>query len=278
MFNSVHKSKTVGLLLSYYLQFFDHITLLFSGQGPLKKPHYAPDTVQALGCDSYYGWYQHKCLNICLSHADDHIRGFLYIADDMFINITKMGELDPSKIWCQRGKRYNYSKLTAMSKAELHKHKWYWFGFPHYNEEKLKRVVDSFPHKWIERLKQNTGFPNDFEIQAPLDIIYIPRSLASPMMEVLTFITNTTYSLFCELAGPLAVGIVAQPSQKLQLSVHGYLWGKSRTLTMKREKAKTEHFVHPIKVGKSTGDAKLWQSLMREVMKASATTIGTTLT
>ena len=133
MFNSVHHSKTVGLLLSYYLQFFDHITLLFNGEGTLKKPRYAPETVQAFGCDSYYGWYQHKCLSICLSHADVHVKGFLYIADDMFINIAKMGELDPSRLWYLIPKQFNYSKLMAMNKFELHR-KWYWFGYPFCNE------------------------------------------------------------------------------------------------------------------------------------------------
>ena len=91
------------------------------------------------------------------------------------------------------------------------------------------------------------------------------------MIQVIAFITNTTH-LFCEIAGPLAVGIVAQPSQRVLLS-DGYLWRTNRTLSMKQEKAKTEYFVHLIKVGKGTGEAKLWQELMREQMKAAAATL-----
>ena len=273
MFNSVHHSKTVGLLLSYYLQFFDHITLLFNGaEGTLKKPRYAPETVQSFGCDSYYGWYQHKCLSICLSHADVHVKGFLYVADDMFINIAKMGELDPSRLWYLIPKQFNYSKLMTMNKFALHR-KWYWFGYPFCNEVRLKKVIDNLPDKWIEQLKQNAGFPGNFQIIGNFDIIYIPKSLASSMIQVITFITNTTPYLFSEIAGPLAVGIVSHPSQRVLLSDAGSLWDTNRTLSIKREKAKMEHFVHPIKVGKGTGEAKLWQELMREQMKAAAATL-----
>jgi len=58
-----------------------------------------PDFVEIIRCDSSNGWYQHKCILQCLQSGHYDPKGYLYIADDMFINITMMSEYPIDKIW-----------------------------------------------------------------------------------------------------------------------------------------------------------------------------------
>ena len=118
MFNIYIDSKNIGLLLSYYLHFFNHITVI-SGTESITKPYFAPDSVQVFYCDSYNGWYKHRCLRICLENpANESVEGFLFIADDMFVNITKMSQLDRTKLWIIPMVILNYTHLLDMSNDE----------------------------------------------------------------------------------------------------------------------------------------------------------------
>ena len=141
--------------------------------------------------------------------ASDSVEGFLYIADDMFINITKMAQLDRTKLWTSSMHTYNYYELMKKSKAELHKI-WWWFGFPRYVEDYLHKTIKSLPEEWMEALKTNAGF---YEAICTSDIYYISASIAPRMITVISFIVNTT-DLFSEVASPLAVGIITHPSQR----------------------------------------------------------------
>ena len=265
MFNSVISSKTIGLLLSYYLQFFSHITLI-SGTQLIVKPHFVPDSVQVFNCDSYYGWYQQKCLRICLENpASDRVEGFLYVADDMFIDVAKMSQLDRNKLWMIPAPTlFNYTHIVkGASKAELHR-QWFWFGFPRYTEYYLQKTISKLPGEWIEALKTNTGFPSVYEVHAASDIYYIPSSFVPRMVEVISFIVSTA-DLFCEVALPLSVGIVTRPSER-QFLIDGYLWGKERTIHMKEARSKVAHFVHPLKLS-HTEDLILWKKLMQAQLR-----------
>ena len=258
MFNTVFDDRTIGILLSYYLHFFNHITLI-SGTEIVTKPHFVPDSVQVLNCDSYYGWYQQKCLRSCMENpASDSVEGFLYIADDMFINITKMGQLNRNKLWTISIEIYNYTYLMQASRAELHR-KWWWFGFPKYMEYYFQKTIENLPKEWVEALKINAGFPDRYEMVSTSDIYYIPASIAPNMIEVITFIVNTT-NLFSEVATPLVVGIVTHPSVREVFS-YGYLWGINRTLHKKVAIAEMAHFIHPLKLSRIE-DFQLWTRLM----------------
>ena len=97
--NNVNPGKQVTeTLLSYYLPFFKNITLIFNGDN-WSRPDYVPEFVDVISCDSHRGWYQHKCIRSCIQRGSEETKGFLYIADDMFINLTKMAELPTTKLW-----------------------------------------------------------------------------------------------------------------------------------------------------------------------------------
>ena len=94
MFNHNHEGgkpneRVTNLLISYYFPFSKKITPILDGQ-PTQSPNWIPNYVKILLCDSNVGWYQHKCNRKCIQKYDTKTKGFLYISDDMFINITKM--------------------------------------------------------------------------------------------------------------------------------------------------------------------------------------------
>ena len=256
MFNLHHMAPNVmaiNLLLSYYSYFFSHIMVLFDGKW--KKPNYLPKNVTFSGCISGAGLFEHKCLHICLNEKwrDSRPEGYLFIADDMFINIVMMSSLPLSQIWYLGAVNINYT-----ARASLRNH-WHW------NKalKPLEVVIQHLPAKWKDVLVKKFGFPNRMPATARADIVYVPYSLAGTMMDVLTFITRTA-KLIMEVAVPLTVNIVAPTDQ-----VHfrdGYLKGKKITMSIVENQARKAHFVHPIKLSREP-QARLWKTLMEEQLR-----------
>ena len=261
--------QTINLLLEYYHPFFDRITLIFDGKWK-KRPEYLPEYVKFFGCESHVGWFQHKCLNMCLSQpADDEVKGFFYIADDMFINLNNLASYNLSQAWCMTTGVYDYDELMIKDKNEIHKI-WMWWGPPLFFEKVLKRVVDTLPTEWINQLQANVGFPDNYHGKGIFDIIYLPKSLASNMTRVLTHILSCKEDLFCELAGPLAVGIVVPWDEKIEFT-SSFLWGHQRNVDTIRIVAqkKALDVVHAVKLSEPD-KAALWKELMDQQLKLAA--------
>lgn len=249
--------QAINLLLAYYLPFFNHITVLFDGVWK-EKPTFVPDYVNFIGCESHLGWYQHRCVRKCLIEASSRDTGSLYIADDMFINLSKMANLSSSNLWYIKRNRANFTALLQEDKQEIHEH-WTWFGPPHYNEMKLRAVINGLPQEWRKRLVKNAGYPENYLVGANFDIIYVPLSIASELEAILTHIIHQA-NLFCEVAGPLSVGITRPKKEVVEMN-RGFLWAKGRTIANMRALAGTAHFIHPVKLRKKE-HADLWRELM----------------
>ena len=254
--------NTINLLLAYYLPFFDHITLIFDGKWK-KKPEYVPEYVKFFGCESHIGWYMQKCLNICISQSDDSVKGNLFIADDMFVNFNKMKNLDLTKLWYIQPIVYKYSDLQTKDGKTLRSW-WWWWGEPYHNERPLKTVMNSLPDEWKQKLVENAGFPDKFQIRCLSDLIYVPNSLAPRLSTVMTHVIHTA-TLFFEIAVPLSVGIVVHPSERVLLT-NAYLWGANRNANRIKKEAEKKHFVHPVKQSKKV-QADLWRSLMEAQLR-----------
>ena len=234
--NMIKPTKNVSdLLISYYHPFFKNITFIFNGNW--SKPDYVPEYVDFISCDSHIGWYQHKCIRSCIHRGSEETKGFLYIADDMFINLTKMAELPTTKLWYIESEVRSYSCIQNGCD-------WVWWGPPTYQAKKLDIVINSLPDKWKEQLVKTAGFPDNFKAYACSDIIYIPQALVTNMTDVLDHIINTA-ELFCEISTNLAMNIVAPDKVYL---VNGYLWNNKGIAAIK-QRANTAHFVHPVKLG-----------------------------
>ena len=254
--------NSINLLLAYYLPFFNHITLIFDGKWD-KKPDYLPEYVKFFGCQSHIGWYMQKCMNLCLSQPSDSIKGYLFVADDMFVNLNKMKNLDLTKLWYIEPIVYKYSDLLTKDGRTLRSW-WWWWGKPYHNERPLKAIVDSLSEEWKQKLVENAGFPDKFQIRCLSDLIYVPRSLAPSLTKVMTHVIHTA-DLFFEVAVPLSVGVVVHPSERVVLT-NTYLWGPNRNANRIKQESAKKHFVHPVKLSKNV-QAKLWRSLMEAQVK-----------
>ncbi len=238
--NGIKPNKQVTeTLMSYYLPFFKNITLIFNGDN-WSRPDYVPEFVDFISCDSHIGWYQHKCLRSCIQRGSEETKGFLYIAEDMFINLTKMAELPITKLWIVGSAICRYSATQTLGHKGC---EWGWWGPPTNGAKNLDIVIKSLPAKWME-LTKTAGFPDHFHAFCTSDIIYIPQALVTDMTHVLDHIISTA-ELFCEIATILAVNIVAPNRTTL---VNGYLWG-DRSMAAIKQRATTAHFVHPVKLG-----------------------------
>ena len=251
--NMSPRKEVIDLLLLYYSIFFDHIMLLFDGDWN-EKPSYIPTNISFSGCKSSNGWFQQRCLPICFKKTwvGKEPVGYLYISDDMFINLTMMSSLPLSKMWYLETPTIHYKNKGSLKD-------WHW------NEviKPLETVIRNLPEKW-KRMLVKSGFPDSFHASGTADVVYVPHSLAENMTDVVNYIDKTA-NLFCEVALPLAVDIVAPTNQAH--FVEGYLWGGDKTLENMKKKAETAHFVHPIKLT-NKDQANLWISSMEKVKAA----------
>ena len=254
--------EVIELLIAYYHPFFSHLTLLFDGDpAGTKRPiaKYLSSYVDVLGCDSHVGWYQHKCIRRCLQQGTTETKGFLYIADDMFIDVSNMAELPTSKVWFIPPGIAKYSEIIEMAR-NTRPTSWWW-GPPTNSAANLEIEINNLPSEWKDQLTKTAGFPDQFKALAISDIIYIPQTIAPKMEQVLTHIINTA-PLFCEVATNLAVNIVAPD---LVYFRDGYLW-EDKTIEAIDRAAQGAHFVHPVKLGvKQQQD--LWIQYMKKQLE-----------
>ena len=255
--NMSPKKEVINLLLSYYSFFFNHIMLLFDGDWN-EKPSYIPKNVTFSGCRSVDGELQHLCLPICLNETwgdEGEPVGYLYIADDMFVNLTMMSLLPLSNLWYLKMGTINYTKRASLKN-------WHW----NRALKPMETVINNLPAKWKQVLVKYEGFPDRLHAVGTADTVYVPHSLAENMTDVLNYVHKTAPKLFCEVALPLVVDITA-PTNRVHF-IEGYLWGADRTFENIKKKAKSAQFVHPIKLS-DPKQAKLWISFMEEVKAAA---------
>ena len=254
--------EVIELLLAYYQPFFSHFTLLFDGDpARTKRPKYLPNYVNVLGCDSHVGWYQHKCIRTCIQQGTTETKGFLYIPDDMFINVSKMAELPISKVWftASNGPE-GYSRIVEMARNT--QPTWWWWGPPTNSAANLEIEINNLPPEWKDQLIKSAGFPDHFQAMATSDVIYVPQTIAPKMEQVLTHIIDTA-PLFCEVATNLAVNIVAPDRVDLG---YGYIWD-NRSIEGINRAAQRAHFVHPVKLVGNKQHRDLWIQYMEKQME-----------
>ena len=87
-----------------------------------KKPNYLPENVTFSGCSSGAGWFEHECLHICLNEKWQDLRpeGYLFIADDIFINFLMMSSLPLSQTWYVHTVGINYTVRASIANT------WHW--------------------------------------------------------------------------------------------------------------------------------------------------------
>ena len=263
MFNWGAEGYTIKMLLAYYMRFFNSIVLIYDGKWPKTKFFEdVPTSVKVISVDTKNGWYQQHALLKCLQSGDNNTASYLYIPDDMFINITMMSTLPVSNIWLNEPGDFSFNDLGTFLQDT-----WYWWKHPKGTnfQKKYLSVVDTLPLEWKQSLSRNVGFPNHMHSHSVVDSVHIPRTFSGNLSNVLLYFMGKS-SIFCEILIPLALDITAGPPNHTYL-VEGNLWSKGRSsLSLIRDYSTTKHFVHPLKLSTDMG-SNVWCMLMTEQIK-----------
>ena len=251
MFNWGSTEYRTRLLLSYYMRFFDAITLFVEGEHV--NHTYIPSHIQVFHVKTRNGILQQISLELCINQVVPNTVSHLYISDDMFINITKMSGLYLSKIWF-----IPLSVHTFGDDSTFHDG-WNWWGYSfngHSTQyERFVMIVKRLPQDLKQVLIDKVGFPNRIHGHAVADIVHIPNHYASDVTRVLKHVNSVT-DLFCEIAVPLAVDI-AQPIGREEME-DGNLWGWQRTQSpLVQSFVDTRYYMHAMKLSTRYG-ADIW--------------------
>ena len=261
MFNWGSTEYRTRQLLSYYMRFFDAITLFLEGRRV--SHNYIPSHIQVFHVKTGNGFYQQRCLAKCINQTAPNTVSHLYIADDMFINITKMSQLSLLKIWF-----IPVSVLTFGNGSKIND--WYWWGYFHGGQTQYNRfvaLINGLPQEWKQVLIDKVGFPNRIHGNAVADIVHIPNAYAVEVSRVLNYINSVT-ELFCEIAVPLAVDI-AQPIGREEME-DGNLWEWQRTdPDVVQNVLETRFYLHPLKTSTKFG-ADMWRNSMTNQLRLLA--------
>ena len=261
MFNWGSTEYRTRLLLSYYMRFFDVITLFFEGE---PAPHtYIPSHIQIFYVRTGNGFLQQRCVELCINQTAPNTVSHLYIADDMFINIAKMSQLSLSKIWFIPISVHTFGDDSSFSG-------WYWWDKPLGGYTQYKRfvtVINGLPQEWKQVLIDKVGFPNRIHGHAVADIVHIPNAFAIQVTKVLNYI-NSVIDLFCEIAVPLALDI-AQPIGREEME-EGNLWEQQRTDSgLVQSFIESRYYMHPLKTSTKFG-VDFWCKSMNNQLKLLA--------
>ena len=261
MFNWGSTEYRTRQLLSYYMRFFDVITLFIEGE---HAPHtYIPSHIQVFHVKTGSGFLQQRCVELCINQTAPNTVSHLYIADDMFINIAKMSHLSLSKIWFIPLSVHTFGVDSSFVG-------WYWWDKPLDGYTQYKRfvtVINGLPQEWKQVLIDKVGFPNCIHGHAVADIVHIPNAFAVQVTKVLNYIDSVT-DIFCEIAVPLAVDI-AQPIGREEME-EGNLWEQQRTDPgLVQRFIESLYYMHPLKTSTKFG-ADFWCRSMNNQLKLLA--------
>ena len=262
MFNWGSTKYMIRMLVAYYMRFFNSILLLIEGELPNEAVEGIPSSVRAISVETGYGWYQQRSLLKCLQNGNSNVTSYLYIADDMFINISMLSTLLTSKVWLIEPRVFNFHDLASNGDH------WYWWQGTGINFlERFVEVVNELPYEWKQILSRNVGFPNRIHGNAVVDILHIPHALISNLTTVLVYLMNRS-DIFSEILLPLALDI-ADPQDHVYFK-DGNLWNKDRLKVKKiMEFARTRHFVHSLKLSTGFGN-DMWCMLMSEQIEKNS--------
>ena len=258
MFNWGSTEYRIRQLLSYYMRFFDAITLFLEGKHVNRN--YIPSHIQVFHVETGNGFFQQRCIEKCINQIAPNTVSHLYISDDMFINITKMSQLSLLKIWFIPVSVYKFGDTSTF-------HDWPWWDYTHGGQTQYNRfvaLINGLPQEWKQVLVDKVGFPNRIHGHAVADIVHIPNAYAVQVSRVFNYIDSVT-EMFCEIAVPLAIDI-AQPIGREEMASSN-LWDEQRTdYHVVKNVLETRFYLHPLKTSTKFG-ADTWCKSMNNQLR-----------
>ena len=245
--------KTVELLHSVYSMFFDKI----SYSGPIPKPSYLDNDIQYIHCkNARNGESQQRCL---LAHLEAYpdAEGYLYIADDAFVDLSRMSKLPRDMVW------YLHGTVMDVRNRQTFDGNIYPIWPLDQGYRALKYYVENLPLKWKDRLQELNGNRNIVRTIELADVIYIPEKLRSAFVSTVKYFSgepHINHEVITPIIRDLVVGNDYVPLIPM------CLWEEQKNFQEQtiRGQSGEYDFVHPLKLSDQKV-ADLWIELMNDV-------------
>ena len=245
-------NSTLKLLHSRYTQYFDRI----SYTGPIPRPYYISKDIEYIQCNgSETGYFQQKCIVAHLESFPSE-EGYLYIADDAFIDFSRLSKMPLNKIWIEEGQRYNIKNAE-----EFNGNDWGWWYWK-YGYKSLIDHWEKLPQSMKDKVAEATGSADIIRSHALADFVYIPQVSRKKFIEATKALTYEDPPLFCEIALPIIADIAGGPNV-IPLE-ECLLWEEQRTTSNLRDYAVSGKcdVVHSFKLTNNE-QRLLWMEQMR---------------
>lgn len=247
------KEETMRLLHRVYSNFFSKI----SYSGPIPKPDFLGNDTQYIHCtNAQNGEFQHHCLLAHLQTYPD-ADGYLYVADDAFIDLSRLSKLPRDKVWYLHGTDMDIRKPRTFD-VKI----WPIWPLPE-GYHALKHYVENLPEAWKERLQAVNGDKNIVRTIELADVIYIPEQLRSKYASAIRYFSGepqVNHEVITAVIRDLVVGNDYVPL------IPACLWAEQNNFEEQSRCGVSGDFdfVHPLKLS-DPKVADLWSSLMDDV-------------
>ena len=203
-----------AILKEYGVKAFDPLKPQSNGHTRINASEDFTGSLFHLGCTgTQMGYYQYLCASLCSqlfrhladSRASAQLRGVLYLADDMFFNLTltltNPRDYSLDEFWITPGNSFiDGRKLTERSSA--------WGGWGH--NDNFNRFQQIFFQGKAFSDVLSTLYGANYSIAAGLaDIVYIPMAdnQLSTLVDVVDKMTSIFPGVFSELIFPVLIDI-----------------------------------------------------------------------
>lgn len=221
-------------------------------------------TVSAKAYDLEPGFLNYKILYYAISQLKKY-DGYLFLHDDMGVNVTKILNLDRSKIWQETWtgtfgttpKAISFTNVTWSNRGQGMD--WPWFdtkwGIP-----ALDKVMQN--HEDVKYMLKKCSINNteSFDLQVcESDFVYFPSSVAQELKKYTKIFAD--HEVFLEIAIPTIITCFLPDVGKILLPLCTS-WVNRNNYQMYEEECKSEYVFHPLKFSVQ-GGIELMQKLAK---------------
>ncbi|XP_067670219.1 uncharacterized protein [Haliotis asinina] len=242
VFNFPHYAN-LAILETMYRSHFPHI--MYCGTNKDKFQNYSEPLhkhLTFLEIDIGNGWFAQNCL-IQAMKMQYAVDGYLYIGDDVLLNVWNIHTLPLDKLWLVNSSVFQPSEKTN----------WVWLGNPKVGLKTYQtaitalKVVDVHKYNAFKQMTWKNSKKNDSIFYGPSDIAYVPASYKDEVQYYMEHFSK--FNLFVEIIFHTVFGAVEEWVNMVKLP-GTYLWYDGKRDHFEKYYKKHNVFLHPVKVSK----------------------------
>ncbi|XP_048258260.1 probable glycosyltransferase STELLO1 isoform X1 [Haliotis rufescens] len=242
VFNFPHY-ENLAFLETMYSFHFPHI--VYCGTNKDQFQNYTKlllKNVTFIEVDIGGGWFAQNCL-IQAMKMQYTVDGYLYIGDDVLLNIWNIPILPLDRLWL-----FNSSVLQPSDKTN-----WMWFSNPKVGLKTYQaalaalKLLDAHKYKIFKQMISRNSGKNDSLFFGGADIAYVPNKYKD---DVLFFMEHfSKFNLFVEIIFHTVFGGTEKWDNVFRMP-GTYLWSAGERDHIEKYYNKNDVFLHPVKISK----------------------------